>query len=110
VGSPSRGVFAVVRERGATWDPSRPMEEQELWPEHAAFMNGLAADGFVRLGGPLGDGERILLVIHVEDAEAVRARLAADPWSENGLLAIASVEPWTIRLEGPAPEVGYRPT
>jgi hypothetical protein len=39
-------LFAVVqRQRGPKWDVSRPMEEQERWDEHAAFMNAL-----VRLG------------------------------------------------------------
>jgi hypothetical protein len=33
------------------------MREQEGWPEHADFMNELAASGFIVLGGPLGDEE-----------------------------------------------------
>ena len=76
------------------------MRTQALWAEHARFMNALAADGFVVLGGPLGDGEEVLLVIHADSDEALRARLAADPWSGAGLLAIARVEPWTILLDG----------
>jgi hypothetical protein len=38
-------MFAVICERGSSWDRARPMEEQELWPEHAGFMDGLAGDG-----------------------------------------------------------------
>jgi uncharacterized protein YciI len=77
------------------------MREQELWLQHADFMDGLVADGFVVLGGPLGRGEeRFLLAVRAEDAEAVRARLATDPWSEEEILAVASVEPWTILLDG----------
>jgi uncharacterized protein YciI len=63
-------------------------------------MEALTADGFVVLGGPLGDGEEVLLVIDAESEEAVRARLASDPWSDAGLLAIARVEPWAILLDG----------
>src|SRR5450759_29684 len=48
--------FAVIRERDSGWDDSRPMHEQENWDEHASFMNALVDDGFVVLGGPLGDG------------------------------------------------------
>jgi len=33
------------------------MRAQALWAEHAAFMNALATDGFVVLGGPVGPGE-----------------------------------------------------
>ena len=94
--------FAVFRERGAAWDISRPMKEQERWAEHAAFMNALAGDGFVVLGGPLGDGSRILLVVNAESEDAIRARLAADPWTPMQLLRIAGIEPWQILL-GDAP-------
>ncbi len=76
------------------------MREQALWPEHARFMNALAAEGFVVLGGPLGDGEDVLLVIHADSEASLRARLAADPWTEAGLLQVARVEPWTILLDG----------
>jgi uncharacterized protein YciI len=92
--------FAVVRERGPAWDPTRPMAEQAGWAEHAAFMNALADDGFVVLGGPLGDGPRVLLAIEAASEEAIRARLAADPWTPMGLLTIASIEPWRILLGG----------
>jgi uncharacterized protein YciI len=76
------------------------MRGQALWDEHAAFMDALAAEGFVVLGGPLGAGEETLLVIDSVDEDAVRARLAADPWSGSGLLEIRRVEPWTILLDG----------
>jgi uncharacterized protein YciI len=75
------------------------MRAQAQWAEHAAFMNALAAEGFVVLGGPLGSGEETLLVINAADEAAVRARLAADPWSASRLLEIESVEPWTILLD-----------
>lgn len=73
------------------------MEEQALWPEHAAFMNGLIDRGFVVLGGPLGDEGRVLLIVRATDEAEIRATLAEDPWS-NDLLLIQSIEPWTIRL------------
>jgi uncharacterized protein YciI len=76
------------------------MREQALWREHADFMNALAAEGFVVLGGPLGGGEETLLVIDSSSVEALRARLDADPWSETGLLEVSRVEPWTILLDG----------
>ena len=76
------------------------MREQALWREHADFMNALAAEGFVVLGGPIGSGEETLLVIESGSVEVVRTRLGADPWSEAGLLKIARMEPWTILLDG----------
>jgi hypothetical protein len=32
---------------------SRPLREQQRWDEHAAFMDGLADDGFVLWAGGL---------------------------------------------------------
>ena len=77
------------------------MREQDLWREHAEFMDELAATGFVVLGGPLGTGERILLVVDAPDEKAVRERIAADPWSESELLEIEGAEPWTILVARP---------
>jgi hypothetical protein len=39
--------------------------------------------------------------VFADDAEAVRARLGADPWS-GSRLEIVSVEPWTVLLDGRA--------
>jgi uncharacterized protein YciI len=89
----------VLRRSGPEWDASRPMEEQSDWPAHAAFMDGLVDDGFVVLGGPLADEHRVVQVIEAESEEAIRARLAEDPWSETHL-RVDSVDPWTIRLDG----------
>lgn len=91
--------FVVERRRGPQWDPSRPMEEQTDWPAHAEFMDGLVDTGFVVLGGPLVDEERVILVIEADSEADVRATLARDPWSGTHL-AVESVEPWTIRLDG----------
>jgi uncharacterized protein YciI len=74
------------------------MREQKQWPEHAAFMNARAAEGFVVLGGPLGDGTRILLIVDAGSEEDIVTRLADDPWTPLGLLRIAKVEPWEILL------------
>jgi len=76
------------------------MAEQERWAEHAAFMDRLAEEGFVVLGGPLGDGVNILLIVDADTEEAIQARLAADPWASMGLLSVTNVEPWEIRLRG----------
>ncbi|MGH3013080.1 MAG: hypothetical protein ACRDMY_14755, partial [Gaiellaceae bacterium] len=56
-------------------------------------MDGLVEDGFVVLGGPLGDGERVLLVVEAADEREIEARLAADPWLPMGILEIATIGP-----------------
>ena len=92
--------LAVTRRLGAAWDTSRPMSEKECVAEHASFMNALGAEGFVVLGGPLGDGTSILLIVEADTEEAVHARLAADPWTPMGLLHVATIEPWEVLLGG----------
>jgi hypothetical protein len=93
-------TFLVMLHRsGPDWDPSRALEEQSDWPAHASFMDGLVGAGFVVLGGPLADEHRVVLVVEAESEDAVRTRLADDPWSETHL-RIDTIDPWTIRLDG----------
>ena len=93
--------FVVERRSGPEWDASRPLEEQSGWGAHAEFMDGLVDSGFVVLGGPLADEQRVILVVEAASEEEVRATLARDPWSGTHLV-VASVEQWTIRLDGRA--------
>jgi uncharacterized protein YciI len=88
----------LVRRSGPEWNPALPMEEQSDWPAHAAFMDGLVDSGFIVLGGPLGDEERVVHVVEAESESAVRETLGRDPWSETHLV-IEAVEPWTLRLD-----------
>lgn len=69
-------LFLVAEMHGRTWDPGKPMNGQAQWPEHAAFMNRLAADGFVVLGGPLGESDDVLLIVDARSADDIRATLA----------------------------------
>jgi uncharacterized protein YciI len=76
------------------------MREQKRWRDHASFMNALAEEGFVVLGGPLGEGERrFLLIFNADNERAVKRRLAADPWTRMKLLRITKIEPWEILLK-----------
>jgi uncharacterized protein YciI len=93
-------MFLVVRRRsGPRWDPSKPLERQSAWPEHASFMDELVDTGFVILGGPLADEHRVVEVVEAESEEAIRATYARDPWSESHL-RVDTIEPWTIRMDG----------
>jgi uncharacterized protein YciI len=93
-------MFLVVLQRsGPDWNPARPMEEQSGWDPHAAFMDALVAAGFLVLGGPLADEHRVVHVVDAESEDAVRARLADDPWSGSHL-QVHSIDAWTIRLDG----------
>jgi uncharacterized protein YciI len=91
-------TFLVVLS-GAQWDSSRPVEEQSGWPAHASFMDRLVDAGFIILGGPLADEDRVVHAVEAESEDAIRATLARDPWSETHL-RVDSIDPWTIRLDG----------
>jgi uncharacterized protein YciI len=94
-------IYAVLRRPGPAFDSSRPIEEQQGWEPHAEFMMGLAAEGFVLMAGPLV-GEGALLVVCAESEEAVAARLAADPWTDLGLLGADRILRWDVRIGAPA--------
>jgi uncharacterized protein YciI len=101
--SDMKRLFVVTRIRGKAWDPTKPMNSQEQWSEHATFMDELATDRFVVLGGPLGDEGNILLVVDAADESEIRSTLARDPWSKLGILEVHSIQPWTVLLQaGPA--------
>lgn len=96
-------IFAVTLENGPGFDETLPRRGQQVWDEHAAFMDSLVEDGFVLLGGPLGDVDHdrvLLLVVDAADKTEIVDRLAEDPWAPLRMLTTVSVEPWTIWLDG----------
>ena len=79
------------------------MREQDGWEGHAAFMDGLAGEGIVLLGGPVGEGDRrFLFAVEAESPAEVERILAADPWVPSGQLRLERVEPWQLLLRAGA--------
>jgi hypothetical protein len=100
-----RRLFLVYEQHGGPWDWTKGLREQQLWDEHARFIDGLVEDGFVVLGGPL-DEKDVLLVVDSVDEGSIRAKFADDPWIENGMIAITSIRPWTVLLDQRLAESG----
>ena len=90
--------LVVLRRSGPEYDHSKPLEEQSRWAEHAEFMDALVDDGFIVLGGPLADEVRTAHAVEAESEDAIRERLARDPWSGTHLV-VDSIDQWTIRLD-----------
>ena len=101
-------LFLVTRARGRNWDPSQRMNCQKQWPAHATFMDDLETNRFIILGGPVGNEEKILLVVDATDDREIRTTLADDPWTKSGILEIQSIEPWTILLQA-GPQIRVLP-
>ncbi len=92
--------YAVIREAGPAWTDGKSLLEQPGISDHAAFMNGLADDGSVLLGGPLAGTEhgrlRALLIVSADGEAEIHRRLADDPWALTQQLEVTSIEPWSI--------------
>ena len=101
--------YLVEQARGPAWDYARRRREQSRWDEHAAFMDALAGEGAVVLGGPIGpgDGDNTLLIFDADGEAEVRARLAEDPWAGT-ILTTASIRPWSVWLRAPAMQTASR--
>jgi len=65
----------------------------------ACGLHDRAAPRRVRTArGPLDGTPDVLLIARANDADEIRARLADDSWTRNGLLRITQIVPWTLRL------------
>jgi len=105
-------LFVVVREQGHGWDPSRPMRDQDFWPDHVTFVNGIVDAGSMLLGGPLSELEpsgeapdptdavganrtyRALVVLRAESEEDLARLLDDDPWTKHHVLETAAIYRW----------------
>jgi uncharacterized protein YciI len=91
--------YAVIREAGPGWTEGGIAAQPDM-PDHAAFMNDLADEGFVVFAGPLAGSEnvrlRALLIVNAEHDDEIRHRLADDPWVRTDRLVITSIEPWNV--------------
>jgi hypothetical protein len=93
--------LVVLRRSGPEYDHSKQLEQQSGWLDHADFMDRLVDDGFIVLGGVLGDEVRTAHAVEAASEDEVRERFAQDPWSGSHLV-VDSVDRWTIRLDARA--------
>jgi len=80
---------------------------QPGWRAHADFMNALAAQGFIVVGGPLEGTADTLLVVSADGEGEIRQRLAQDPSSVD-VLRISRLVPWSLLLGQPRLAAGER--
>lgn len=70
-------------------------------PQHLDYAN---ASGKVRAGGALldadGNPEGSVIILEVEDINAAKAFIAADPYGKAGLFASTDLRPWRLAIGG----------
>ncbi|WP_069160235.1 YciI family protein [Nocardia altamirensis] len=63
-------------------------------PEHRAWLGDHLAAGTLLSSGPFADGSGALLVFQTEDADALSALLADDPFAREKLIDHVAVLEW----------------
>jgi uncharacterized protein YciI len=91
-------LFAAILQRGPAYHHDKPLEEQQEWPAHRVFMNGLVDSGFVVLGGPLEGTSEVLLIFRAASPEEIVKRWSEDPWAKLDLLRVSRIMHWDLRL------------
>lgn len=83
-----------------TYDQRADLQD-EVRPEHRAYLRGLAERGLLHGSGPFTDGEPgALLVFEAVDRAALAGLLADDPFARAGVIAETEVRDWAV-LIGP---------
>ncbi|MBO9604232.1 MAG: hypothetical protein J7496_17170 [Novosphingobium sp.] len=99
-------TFAAIVKRTEAWDHSKEAHEQEGFEHHAAFVARLDADNFIAMAGLMQPSEDVLFVFFADSEEEVRARMAEDPWQQDGHAKLVRVEEVTFRIGAPQPQAG----
>lgn len=87
-------LFALL----CTDKPDHLQVRLDTRPAHVDFLNGLNAEGKLKMAGPfLGDDGKpcgSLVVIEAEDRAAAEALAAADPYAKAGLFEKVEIKPF----------------
>lgn len=100
-------TFAAMVEHAAGWEPGKPPQEQSGFDLHAKYMGSLEAEGFIALAGLMLQSGDVFFVFRAENEAEVRARVAQDPWQQDGHVRLVRVEEIAFRKE-PGPLTGSR--
>ena len=91
-------LFVLLRKVGTAWVDGRPVRQQPLWDEHAAFMDRLFEAGKVVLAGPFSDGKGALVVVRTATEQEARTIFDDDPWVKEDILDSGEPRHWQIFL------------
>lgn len=81
-----------------TYDQRADLQD-EVRPEHRAYLQGLAERGLLHGSGPFTDGAPgALLVFEAADRAVLAGLLADDPFARAGVIAEVEVRDWKLVL------------
>lgn len=89
----------ITAAAGPHRDLAKGTREQPYWDEHAQFIDGLVAQGFIMMGGPLVDLGGSMLIVRAEDVDEVNEKMKHDPWYTQGILKLDSIKRWEIFID-----------
>ncbi len=95
--------FAVVIEFP---DPERV---NEVRPKHREYLANLLSQGKLYATGPFVDNTGALLVYDVADEAEARRLVAEDPYGQEGVVRVVSVNEWNVVMEGTAGQGAGQP-
>jgi hypothetical protein len=70
-------LYVIIGHDGPDAKRLRP----QLRPSHLEHLSALAADGRIKLAGPLTDGYGSLIIVDAESKEEVQRMVSADPYN-----------------------------
>jgi uncharacterized protein YciI len=94
----TRQRVVVIVKAGPTWKGGPP-EEQPGWDAHADFVDALVDAGRFVMGGPFSDYSGSMSLFEGMTRDEVEARVATDPFVENGVFVVESVRAWTVYVD-----------
>jgi len=97
----SQRLFAAFVHRAEAWDHALPPQQQAGFPDHAKFVGELEASGFIAQAGLMQPSNDVLFVFRADSEQAVRERMAQDPWQRDGHARLGRVEEVQFRIGAP---------
>jgi len=85
--------------------PDHLQVRMDTRPAHVDFLNGLNAQGTLKLAGPTlgadGKPNGSVVIVEADTAEQAAEIAAADPYAKAGLFADVQVRPWNWVFNAP---------
>jgi hypothetical protein len=94
-------TFVALVKRMEAWDHSKAPQEQDGFAQHAAYMGRLEEEGIIAMAGLLQESSDVLFVFLADSEEELRARLADDPWQQDGHAGLVRLEEAQFRIGAP---------